>query len=136
MNKRIKIKSSADIIKEKTRNNSEVISYVNDILETIEHAIEDSIEQEKKQCMVRVSSNFYISFMSEKQARMDIYYLVHQTLVQTGYIVNILYNGNTLYDSTETIFKIKWNTDYDKIVYNYKHEYLEKISKKINTNIN
>ncbi len=60
MNKKIKIKSSADIIKEKIRNNSEVIDYVNDILEIIQNSIEDSIEREQKFCIVRVSSNFTI----------------------------------------------------------------------------
>ena len=35
MNNQIKIKSSAEIIKQKKRNNDEVITYVNDILDTI-----------------------------------------------------------------------------------------------------
>ena len=130
MNKKIKIKSSADIIKQKMRNNDEVIDYVNDILETIEQSIEDAIEREKKICIVKVSPSFCISFLSREQATKDIYFLTHQALIQAGYIVNIKYKGTTLYDSIETFFIIKWETNFDTVIDEHKNIYLEKISEK------
>ena len=95
MYKQIKIKSSADIIKQKTRNNEEVIEYVNDNLEQIERAIENAIELERKTCIIKVPSNYCIIYLSEIQAKKDIYFLTHQALVQAGYIVNIKYKGKS-----------------------------------------
>lgn len=135
MSKKIRIKSSADIIKEKVRNNSEVIDYVNDILDIIQNAIEDSIEREQKYCIVRVSSSFSVTFLSHVRAKRDIYYLAHQALVQAGYIVNIKYKGENLYKSTETYFEIKWESNYDQEVNTHKDEYLNKVSEKVISNI-
>lgn len=131
MNKKIIIKSSANMIKEKVRNNDEVLGYVNEILNTIQNAIEDSIEQERNFCIVKVCSMFSISFLSPKQAKRDIYFLTHQTLIQAGYIVNIKYIGESLYESDSTYFKIKWETDFDDDINNKKVEYLERVSEKV-----
>ena len=131
MDTKIRIKTPANIIKERVRNNDEVISYVNQILDTIQNAIEDSIEMEQSFCTVRVCSNFFISFLTQAHAIRDIYFLAHQSLVQAGYIVNIKYIGNSIYTSDCVFFKIKWETDYDTDVNNSKIEYLERVSEKI-----
>lgn len=130
--KKVRVRLHANRIREKARGSGEVEKYAQEALELISEDIENALENEEKYAETEISTTFTVPYMSQKDAQRDIYYLIGQALIKSGYYPLIRFQGSRAENQRVFVYT-SWETKQEEQHVKYKDEFLRQITMKPKT---
>lgn len=130
--KKVRVRLHANRIREKARGGGEIEEYAQEALDIISEDIEDALENEDKYSKTEISTFFDVPYMTPKEAQRDVYYLIGQALLKSGYHPLIEFSGKTT-DTQKVFVYISWETKQDEQHSSYKDDFLKQITMKPKT---